>query len=75
MKAIARIGFTLTAGLLAVSAANAAPAEKLGNISFANTCSEAVQPRLQRSAALLHSFWWSEGDTAFREVLVEDPIC
>src|SRR5258708_5091511 len=75
MKAIARIGFTLTAGFLAVSAGNAASPEKLGAVSFANTCSEAVQPRLQRSVALLHSFWWSEGDKAFRDVLVEDPSC
>ncbi len=75
MRTIARIGLTLTAGFLAASGANAAPAEKLGAVSFANTCSEAVQPRLQRSVALLHSFWWSEGDKAFREVLVEDPSC
>src|SRR5438874_8519457 len=75
MKAIACIGLALTAGLLAASEANAAPAEKLGSVSFENTCSEAVQPRLQRAVALLHSFWWSAGDTAFREVLVEDPSC
>ena len=75
MKAIACIGLALTAGFFAASAANTAPAEKLGAVSFANTCSEAVQPRLQRSVALLHSFWWSEGDKAFREVLVEDPSC
>src|SRR5438552_10017320 len=75
MKAIARIGLILTAGFIAAPTVSAAPAEKLGAVSFANTCSEAVQPRLQRSVALLHSFWWSEGDKAFREVLVEDPSC
>src|SRR5437868_11981825 len=75
MKVIARIGFSLTAGFLAASAANAAPAEKLGAVSFANTCSEAVQPHLQRAVALLHSFWWSEGDKAFRDVLQRDPGC
>jgi hypothetical protein len=75
MKTIARVGLILTAGFVAVSVANAAPAEKLGAVSFANTCSEVVQPRLQRAVALLHSFWWSEGDKAFREVLVEDPSC
>jgi hypothetical protein len=75
METIARVGLTLIAGFVAASGANAAPAEKLGAVSFANTCSEAVQPRLQRSVALLHSFWWSEGDKAFREVLVEDPGC
>jgi tetratricopeptide (TPR) repeat protein len=58
-----------------VSGANAAPPEKLGAVSFENTCSEGVQPRLQRAVALLHSFWWSEGDKAFREVLVADPSC
>src|SRR5206468_6979524 len=75
MSAIARIGLILTAGFIAAPTVSAAPAEKLGAVSFANTCSEAVQPRLQRSVALLHSFWWSEGDKAFREVLVEDPSC
>src|SRR5437763_12536286 len=75
MKAIARIGLILTAGFIAAPTVSAAPAEKLGAVSFANTCSEAVRPRLQRSVALLHSFWWSEGDKAFREVLVEDPSC
>jgi hypothetical protein len=34
-----------------------------------------VQPRLQRAVALLPSFWWSEGDTAFRDVLAQDPSC
>src|ERR1700732_3523895 len=75
MRTIARVGLTLIAGFLAASGTSAAPAEKLGAVSFANTCSEAVQPRLQRAVALLHSFWWSEGDTAFRDVLVEDPSC
>src|SRR6202049_3061024 len=75
MKTIARVGLALTAGVLPASGASAAPAEKRGAVSFANTCSEAVQPRLQRSVALLHSFWWSEGDKAFREVLQEDPGC
>jgi len=57
------------------SAAWADPAEKLGQVSFANSCSEAVQPHLQRAVALLHSFWWSEGDKAFRDVLQRDPSC
>ncbi len=72
---IARTAGALACLLITVSGAGAAPAEKLGTVSFANTCSEAVQPRLQRAVALLHSFWWSEGDKAFREVLAQDPGC
>jgi tetratricopeptide (TPR) repeat protein len=57
------------------SAAVAQSAEKLGNVSFPNSCNEAVQPKLQRAVALLHSFWWAEGTRAFREVLADDPGC
>lgn len=39
-------------------------AQQLGTVSFANSCSEAVQPYLQRAVALLHSFWWEEADAA-----------
>jgi tetratricopeptide (TPR) repeat protein len=73
---IARTAGALALGLLlAASSARAEPAEKLGSVSFANSCSAAVQPRLQRAVALLHSFWWAEGDKAFREVLAQDPGC
>ncbi len=75
MKAVPWIGVMLAAGFAAIPAAGAAPAEKLGTVSFVNTCSGAVQPRLQAAVAMLHSFWWSEGDKAFREVLAQDPGC
>src|SRR5947207_338556 len=71
----ARTIFAVALSVLATSGAVAAPAEKLGSVSFANSCSEAVQPHLQRAVALLHSFWWSEGDKAFRDVLQRDPPC
>src|SRR5437764_1300330 len=71
----ARTIFAVALSVLATSGAVAAPAEKLGSVSFANSCSEAVQPHLQRAVALLHSFWWSEGDKAFRDVLQRDPSC
>src|SRR5580704_11445326 len=74
-KSIARIAIAVAASVLTISAACADTAEKLGTVSFANSCSAAVQPQLQRSVALLHSFWWSEGDKAFREVLAQDPSC
>ena len=74
-RLIARASFTIALAVTTASAASADPAEKLGAVSFANSCSAAVQPHLQRAVALLHSFWWSEGDKAFRDVLQRDPSC
>jgi hypothetical protein len=49
--------------------------EKLGSVSFANTCSPAVQADLNRAVALLHSFWWGATTKAFDEVAQKDPSC
>ena len=74
----------LTAPLLAVSLAlptgvsgqtTAKPPEQLGRISFANSCMAGTQATLERAVALLHSFWFREGEKAFREVLERDPNC
>jgi hypothetical protein len=51
------------------------PPEQLGRVSFDNSCAPAVQARFERAMALLHSFWWREGEQAFREVLERDPNC
>ena len=74
-RLVARGAAALALAVAIASAASAQPAEKLGSVSFANSCSEAVQPHLQRAVAMLHSFWWGEGDKAFREVLQKDPGC
>src|SRR4051812_29359495 len=74
-RLVARAALAVAFGTAAALAAWADPAEKLGKVSFANSCSEAVQPHLQRAVALLHSFWWGEGDKAFRDVLQRDPSC
>ncbi len=74
-RLIARSAFALASVVAAASAASAQPAEKLGSVAFTNSCSEAVQPHLQRAVAMLHSFWWGEGDKAFRDVLQRDPSC
>jgi tetratricopeptide (TPR) repeat protein len=73
----------LAAPLLALSLATAAawaqsiskPPEQLGRVSFANSCTSAVQATFERAVALLHSFWWREGEKTFREVLERDPNC
>jgi tetratricopeptide (TPR) repeat protein len=48
---------------------------KLGKVSFANSCDAKVQGELQRAVAMLHSFWFSAGEQAFRHVLADDPNC
>ena len=66
------------AGLLTASPALAqqhAGHEKLGQVTFANTCSPAVQAELNRAVALLHSFWWGATVKAFTEVAQKDPSC
>lgn len=48
---------------------------RLGKVSFANSCDAKVQGELQRAIAMLHSFWYSAGEKAFRHVLEDDPSC
>ncbi len=48
---------------------------RLGRVAFANSCSAMVQGELQRAVAMLHSFWFSAGEKAFRHVLQDDPGC
>ena len=49
--------------------------DQLGKVDFANSYSPAVQASFQRSVAMLHSFWYTEAQKSFREVLVQDPSC
>ena len=49
--------------------------EKLGKVSFANSCQPAAQASLERGVALLHSFWFRESERAFRDVLAKDADC
>lgn len=48
---------------------------QLGKVSFANSCDAKVQGELQRAVSMLHSFWFSAGEKAFRHVLEDDPGC
>ena len=47
----------------------------LGKVSFPSSCDPKVQPAFERAVAMLHSFWYSAGEKAFRDVLKEDPQC
>jgi tetratricopeptide (TPR) repeat protein len=50
-------------------------AGQLGKVNFANLCDAKVQRELQRAVAMLHSFWFTAGEKAFRHVLEDDPTC
>jgi len=47
----------------------------LGKVSFPTSCDPKVQPAFERAVAMLHSFWYSAGEQAFRDVLKDDPAC
>src|SRR5467141_445502 len=63
---------------LSLAAANVAFAQhghKLGKVEFTNSCSPAVQEKLVRGIAMLHSFYYSAAQKAFEEVSAEDDSC
>src|SRR5438105_3945943 len=74
----------IAAPLIALSLATASVAfaqhgdkhgDKLGKIEFSNSCSPAVQEKLLRGIAMLHSFYYSAAQKAFEEVAAEDDSC
>jgi len=69
---------TATAALLLLanlSLAQQKPQEQLGKVSFQTSCDRKVQPQFDLAVAMLHSFWFSQGEKAFREILARDPSC
>ncbi len=69
----------LALGMLMAGAAMAHDEDEakgqLGKVEFANSCTPKVQAPLLRGVAMLHSFWYGEGEKTFRAVLAEDPSC
>ena len=49
--------------------------ETLGRVSFPTSCAPAVQPELDRAAAMLHSFWFEAAHQAFDKIAAADPNC
>jgi tetratricopeptide (TPR) repeat protein len=71
--AVAALSFVLATPLGAHEAEEGTG--RLGKVDFANSCEAKVQKEFQRGVAMLHSFWYSAGEKAFRHVLEEDPGC
>ena len=76
-----RLLSTLAASLFAMGVAahdddsTSRGAQKIGKVNFPTSCSAQVQPKVQRAVAMLHSFWWPEGERAFQEIAAEDSGC
>lgn len=51
------------------------PAEQLGTVHFATSCSPRVAPQFDRAVALLHSFEFGASIRAFDAVLAADSTC
>jgi hypothetical protein len=48
---------------------------RLGRVVFPVSCTPAAQRSFEHAMAVLHSFWWQEGDRAFGNVLAADSTC
>jgi len=48
---------------------------QVGRVKFTNSCDPKVQRLLETGVAMLHSFWFSATEKAFRDVLMQDPSC
>ncbi len=48
---------------------------RLGRVSFPVSCTPEAHRRFERAMAVLHSFWWEEGDRAFVAVIRADSSC
>jgi tetratricopeptide (TPR) repeat protein len=55
--------------------AGAPPAEKLGTVSFDNSCSPSMRAAINRAVALLHSFEFRDAIEGFDAVLAMDETC
>lgn len=72
---LASLMLAATSAVAQDSHAGHAMPDKVGTVVFANSCAQAVQADLATGVAMLHSFWYSAGDTTFRAVLAKDPSC
>ena len=71
------LSFLFAFALCGVAQAHDADSQSgpLGKVSFPTSCDPKVQPAFERAVAMLHSFWYSAGEKAFRDVLKDDPQC
>lgn len=59
----------------AAGSSAAATEERLGSVSFPQSCSPSVRAGFNRGVALLHDFWYEEARPQFEKILKADPSC
>src|SRR4030095_795201 len=69
------VALLIALSLAMASVSFAQQGDKLGQVEFPNSCSPAVQEKLVRGVAMLHSFYYSATQRAFEEVAAEDNSC
>src|SRR5215510_9619547 len=69
------LALLIALSLAMASVSFAQQGDKLGKVEFPNSCSPAVQEKLVRGVAMLHSFYYSATQRAFEEVAAEDNSC
>jgi hypothetical protein len=69
------VALLIALSLAMASVSFAQQGDKLGKVEFPNSCSPAVQEKLVRGVAMLHSFYYSATQRAFEEVAAEDNSC
>ena len=77
MKLVVRAAAAFSLALTATGCAltGGKTSEQVGKVEFKNSCSPAVQEKLLRGIATLHSFYYSATQKAFEEVAAEDNSC
>jgi hypothetical protein len=48
---------------------------RLGHVTFPVSCTAEARRRFEHAMAVLHSFWWEEGERAFGAVTQADSKC
>ena len=75
MQVMKRVAFLLALLVSLFTFQATAAEERLGKVDFANSCSAAAQPQINRGVALLHDFWYEEAKRQFQDVYTQDPNC
>src|SRR5512139_1624819 len=65
---VVALGLATSVAARAQDHAGHVAADRLGSVTFPNTCAEAVKPQVNRGVALLHSFWFDEAIRTFNDV-------
>jgi tetratricopeptide (TPR) repeat protein len=76
-RRLSPLAFVLAVAVPGYTQAHDTDSEKgqLGKVAFPTSCDAKVQPAFERAVAMLHSFWYSAAEKAFRDVLKDDPQC